>query len=459
MKKTIILTVIFLLLTPKYALSSFSCYLDFDKCLQKADSGDVESQHKVAKYFMGVTGKKNINPTKAIIWLQKAAEQGYAPSQHVLAAAFYKGEIVTQDYIKAIQWLNKSSLQGYAISQYSLSIAYEDGHGVPQSNIEAHYWASIATNNSWRPRIKLKKNSLEKLLTNEQIANNKKRSFDNYKKYRPVDFKVFEKNIFPFKALQKGETRSETFEITKTAAETENEYNAKVQHALGFMYENGYGTNQNYPEAYFWYSMASNNSDSSLHKLAKNYMASKINQLELAEIDNKIAVNIKKIQQSKDGSEEFILLQESAKKGDAQAQNKLGEIYKNREGFLKDYHKAFEWFTASAKQGNPDAQDNLARFYFRGLGIKQDLPTAFKLYKQAAVQGNASSQLSLGYMYEIGQGVDQNYPEAYFWYKIAGSNEDYFKSSADDMKEKLTKKQIKKMNKRFSSNFKKYKDK
>ena len=58
MKKIIILTVIFLLLTPKYALSSFSCYLDFDKCLQKADSGDVESQHKVAKYFMGVTGKK-----------------------------------------------------------------------------------------------------------------------------------------------------------------------------------------------------------------------------------------------------------------------------------------------------------------------------------------------------------------------------------------------------------------
>ena len=33
------------------------------------------------------------------------------------------------------------------------------------------------------------------------------------------------------------------------------------------------------------------------------------------------------------------------------------------------------------------------------------------------------------------------------------------KSFADDMKEKLTKKQIKKMNKRFSSNFKKYKDK
>lgn len=49
----------------------------------------------------------------------------------------------------------------------------------------------------------------------------------------------------------------------------------------------------------------------------------------------------------------------AANLGDAHAQNKLGEMYRNGIGVHKNENKAIDWFTKSANQGNVDAQKNL----------------------------------------------------------------------------------------------------
>jgi len=49
----------------------------------------------------------------------------------------------------------------------------------------------------------------------------------------------------------------------------------------------------------------------------------------------------------------------AANLGDARAQNKLGEMYRDGLGVYQDEKKAVDWFTKAANQGNIDAQKNL----------------------------------------------------------------------------------------------------
>lgn len=49
----------------------------------------------------------------------------------------------------------------------------------------------------------------------------------------------------------------------------------------------------------------------------------------------------------------------AAEKGDARAQNAIGECYCLGEGVAEDETEAFEWYTKVAEQGNADAQDML----------------------------------------------------------------------------------------------------
>ena len=70
-----------------------------------------------------------------------------------------------------------------------------------------------------------------------------------------------------------------------------------------------------------------------------------------------------------------------AEQGDATAQYKLGVMYANGKGVLKDDAEAVKWFRLAAEQGNAAAQ------FFLGL-----------MY----AEGAASAQLNLGLMYAEG---------------------------------------------------------
>jgi len=52
-------------------------------------------------------------------------------------------------------------------------------------------------------------------------------------------------------------------------------------------------------------------------------------------------------------------LMKAAQKGDAIAQNKLGEAYMNGKGMRRDPSQAYYWWGKSAEQGNADAKENM----------------------------------------------------------------------------------------------------
>ena len=111
-----------------------------------------------------------------------------------------------------------------------------------------------------------------------------------------------------------------------------------------------------------------------------------------------------------------------AEKGDAEAQNNLGFMYRHRLGVTQDYKASTKWFRLAAEQGQAQAQSSMGLIYKHGKGATQDYDAAFKWYKLAAEQGDAWVQSSLATMYATGDGVVQNFILAHMWLSISESN-------------------------------------
>jgi hypothetical protein len=107
--------------------------------------------------------------------------------------------------------------------------------------------------------------------------------------------------------------------------------------------------------------------------------------------------------------------------GDAQAQNKLGNMYWAGEGVPKVYTESVKWWRLAADQGYTKAQANLAAAYENGWGVSQDYSEAGRWYEAAARQGNARAEYKLGLMYSQGQGVPHDDEQAAKWFRLAAN--------------------------------------
>ena len=110
-----------------------------------------------------------------------------------------------------------------------------------------------------------------------------------------------------------------------------------------------------------------------------------------------------------------------AVEGDADAAYTLGLQYYcgDSDGVVKDYAKAFKWFSKSAGKNHAEAQWSLGDCYYYGDGVEKDYVEAIRWYRKSAEQGNRDALYDLGFCYEWGDGVQKDEAEAYKWYSIA----------------------------------------
>ncbi|WP_162230714.1 caspase family protein [Marinagarivorans algicola] len=83
-----------------------------------------------------------------------------------------------------------------------------------------------------------------------------------------------------------------------------------------------------------------------------------------------------------------------ATRGDAKAQNYVGEIYEKGLGVEPDFTQAFYWYGQSADQGFARAQINIGLLYERGMGVERDLIKALNYYRLASGIDNNAVLLS-----------------------------------------------------------------
>ncbi|MBU0592365.1 MAG: sel1 repeat family protein [Gammaproteobacteria bacterium] len=115
----------------------------------------------------------------------------------------------------------------------------------------------------------------------------------------------------------------------------------------------------------------------------------------------------------------IIALREDALAGDADAQNDLGDLYREGNGVRHDLSEALRWYRMAADQGDPYGQNNLGSMYFNGLGVPYNPEEAVKWYRLAAAQNVPVAQFNLGVCYRDGEGAPRDLSEAAQYFKPA----------------------------------------
>jgi len=111
-----------------------------EKLESRAKQGDAQAQYDLGlSYLKGLGTEKSME--KAIFWVSRSAEQGYAPAQSQWGFMLYQA----QRFPEAAQFYRKSADQGYGEGLYNLAVCYERGHGVRQDQeLAANYYLKAA---------------------------------------------------------------------------------------------------------------------------------------------------------------------------------------------------------------------------------------------------------------------------------------------------------------------------
>ena len=100
----------------------------------------------------------------------------------------------------------------------------------------------------------------------------------------------------------------------------------------------------------------------------------------------------------------------AAEQGHIVAQMRLGYMYANDEGDVKDDAEAVRWFRMAADQGNAFAQSIASvSCTYNGEVVPENGADAVKWYRLSADQGFYMGQYALGVMYNYCEGVPKHY--------------------------------------------------
>ena len=141
----------------------------------------------------------------------------------------------------------------------------------------------------------------------------------------------------------------------------------------------------------------------------------------------------------------FRIYSPAASNANAEAQYRLGLMYKFGWGIERDVRVAASWLRRAADQQHAEAQAELGVLYKLGRGVKEDAAEATRWFRRAADSGVGIAQLNLARAYKDGAGVQKDLAESYAWFTIAASNGyvdgmSYRARIAEDMSEEDVKK-------------------
>lgn len=353
----------------------------YEQIQKAADEGNAIALYMMAEYFSEGYGVQHINQQKAIAYLKKSYEAGYAVAGYDVAASLPDGS-PEQDEIRnhAKDKILELANEGDACAQNNLGAMYYYGHGVEQSYEKAAEWYLKAAE--------------------QGLADAQYKLGVMYKYGWGVELSYEKAVEWVLKAAEQGLV--------------------DAQYILGGMYINGAGVEQSYEKVAEW-----------VLKAAEQGLADA--QYDLGAMyyyGNGVA-------QSDEKAVEWY--QKAAEQGNARAQYNLGRMYENLgrmyefgDGVEQSYEKAREWYLKAAEQGDAIAQYKLGTMYEKGRGVEQSYEKAAEWYLKAAKQGLAGAQFNLVRMYKNGLGVEQSAEKALEWLQKA-ANQRRVLSDSDPM--------------------------
>jgi len=426
---------------------------------KRAAKGDLKAQLALGwRYYKG--NGVPTNKTEAVSWWTKAAEQGDAEAEFALGEQKYEmgwdyefgSASVAQEklqaakcYREAFEWYLKSAQQGYANAQDAIAWDYEIGQGVAQDKAEAAKWYAKAFQSYNQAAKQGDKDAQCRLgelyLQGQGVEKNAKEAFKwltkaaeqgnteamwwlagMYKGGQGVKKNAKEAAKWYTKAAQQGhilaifdlefmhaeelDKEAETFCFNCLIKLAQQGY-AGAQSAVAKVYDKGLGVATNKAEAVKWYIKAADQGEKRAIFSLKFMLA------------EELGTDAARLR--------FNWLLKAAEQGDAWAQFRLGGMFRDGDGVVKDPQKAVKWFLAAEQSYTKDrskelaacAQIEVAKAYETGVGVLQDNQEAFNWYLKAACNGDKFAQFCVGHFYAQDLHSAQNRIEAHKWFSLA----------------------------------------
>jgi TPR repeat protein len=325
----------------------------------------------------------------AVRWYGKAAAKGSARAQDALGNRYYAGEGVKQDLAEAANWYRQAAEQGYAIAQNHLGDLYYYGKGVKQDYGEAVNWYRQAAEQG----LAAAQNSLGlRYYSGEGVKQDRAEAANWFRKAAKQGYAVAQYNLGNLYSAGEGvkQDRAEAVNWYRQAAE---QGYASAQNRLGDLHYVGEDVKQDYAEAVNWYRKAAEQG----HAKAKEYLAkAKERQAMIANLP---------------------ATRRAAERGDADAQNALGEMYSAGVGVKQDHAEAENWYRKAAEQGHAKAKEHLAEI----AKTKEYLTTMYRSFlglpkakEQAKADGARPEKAEKGGGKEAGAGLPKTYSNSVY---------------------------------------------
>lgn len=102
------------------------------KEIEKLSKEGAEDGNEIMQFFYYAYLKSDDEDKEAIEWLQKSADDGYAPAQLSLASLYFTGSMkqIKENKTEAIKWYEKAAENGQVTAMYELGRCAEKGFGM-----------------------------------------------------------------------------------------------------------------------------------------------------------------------------------------------------------------------------------------------------------------------------------------------------------------------------------------
>lgn len=353
-----------------------------DKDNKQTNNSDYEAYIEQRSKFISILDGLG---EAAVPIYEYAKEHTVYSSCKMLLGIFYRYGIVAERNIDtALQYLEASAVKNNEIAQQAL-VSYFYNEEIYDKTF---YWCS---------KLSLLGDPYAPYLLGTMYeyglgtAINLDEAYKQYKSAGENNIAESYNKIAQFYQDGKGTSKDieQSVEWYKKSAELGDKY---AQYSLGLLYENEEGI-KDWRQAVDYFEQAA--------------------EAELPEAQYKLSFYMK------DDTDAFDLCRKAAEQGHAEAQNRLGLLYRKGEGVEKNSSKGVEWYKKSAENGCSWGQYNLAICYANGEGISKNEKSAFEWYLKAANQGLAEAQNRVGIYYYSGKGVEQNMNKAMKWFEIS----------------------------------------
>ncbi|MEY8239308.1 MAG: tetratricopeptide repeat protein [Cycloclasticus sp.] len=115
-----------------------------------AENGSARDQYQLAGYYKtsiwdstSTTDHIKRDDSKALMWYEKAAEQGHAKAQLALADMLYVGQGIKRDFSTAFIWYKKAAKKGEEQAQLKIADMYAQGAGIKRDYAKSVYWYRV----------------------------------------------------------------------------------------------------------------------------------------------------------------------------------------------------------------------------------------------------------------------------------------------------------------------------